>query len=65
MNDSRPKLFIPGPTQVLPEILEIGSVQTYDVTPDGRRFLLLSPREDDAAGKASVTLLQGWRGLVE
>jgi Tol biopolymer transport system component len=49
----------------LPEILEIGSVQTYDVAADGRRFLLLAPREDDAAGKASVTLLQGWRGLVE
>jgi hypothetical protein len=48
-----------------PEILMRPGEQTYDVAPDGQRFLLLVTQEDDTAGTASVTLLQGWRALLE
>ncbi len=37
----------------------------YDVAPDGRKFLFLVAWEDDVVAAASVTLLLGWRGLVE
>jgi hypothetical protein len=37
----------------------------YDVAPDGQKFLFLVPWEDDVVAAASVTLLLGWRGLVE
>jgi hypothetical protein len=37
----------------------------YDVAPDGQKFLFLVPWEDDVVAPASVTLLLGWRGLVE
>ena len=48
-----------------PEILMRSGEQTYDVALDGQRFLLLVPQGDDPAGTASVTLLQGWRALLE
>jgi WD40 repeat protein len=38
---------------------------SYDVTPDGKRFLFLAPVEKAAGKTGSVTLVQGWRGLIE
>jgi len=35
------------------------------VAPNGQRFRFLTPWEGDEVAAASVTLLQGWRGLVE
>ena len=50
----------------LPNVLSAEWIeQTYDATPDGRRFLFLVSQADDAVGKGTVTLLQGWRGLSE
>ena len=50
----------------LPEVIREDWVdQTYDAALDGQRFLFLVPREDTAPGKGTVTLVQGWRGLVE
>jgi Tol biopolymer transport system component/tRNA A-37 threonylcarbamoyl transferase component Bud32 len=43
----------------------ISSNVTYDVTPDGQRFLLMAPIEDDLAQEASVHLVQGWSGLLD
>ena len=39
--------------------------QTYGTAPDGQRFLFLIATEDVTGKEASVTLVQGWRGLVE
>ncbi len=41
------------------------SERVYDVAPDGRRFLFLVPQEEAAEEEGAVTLLQGWRGLLE
>jgi len=50
----------------LPDIVRVDWIdQIYDAAPDGERFLFLMPREDTAPGKGTVTLVQGWRGLVE
>jgi len=37
----------------------------YDVAPGGQRFLLLVPAEDEEADAATVTLVQGWRALLD
>ncbi len=39
--------------------------QFYDAAPDGRRFLVMEPAEDAVGADASVTLVQGWRALLE
>jgi serine/threonine-protein kinase len=50
----------------LPDIVRVDWIdQIYDAAPDGQRFLFLTSREDTAPGTGSVTLLQGWRGLLE
>ena len=35
-----------------------------NTAPDGERFLLLTPVEDEQATQATVTLLQAWRALL-
>ena len=42
-----------------------GGSYNFDAAPDGERFLILAPVEDDAARTATVTLVQGWRALME
>ena len=37
----------------------------FDAASDGRRFLLMEPVDDDDGEDASVTLVQGWRALLE
>jgi hypothetical protein len=50
----------------LPDLVRASWVdQFFDVAPDGRRFLFLESEDDPAETEASVTLLQGWRGLLE
>jgi len=39
--------------------------QTLGVSPDGKKFLLLTPHKDEHAAAAQVTLLQGWRKLMD
>ncbi len=48
-----------------PEMFTMDAGQIYDVAPDGRRFLFLTPLEDDGVVAATVTLLQGWRALLQ
>ena len=43
----------------------IGSDLNYDVAPDGQRFLLMAPIEDDLTQEASVHLVQGWSELLD
>jgi len=38
---------------------------SYDVSPDGKRFLVLSKTQKAAGENASVTLVQEWRSLLE
>jgi len=47
------------------EIIRAAGSPTFDVTPDGERFLFMVPQEDETAEEATVTLVQGWPGLVE
>ena len=56
----------PVPVFELPRIPRADWVyQGFDVAPDSRRFLFLVWRKDESAEEATVTLLQGWRGLLE
>jgi hypothetical protein len=36
----------------------------FDAMPDGQRFLLLTSAEDESA-EGSLTLVQGWRALLD
>ena len=48
------------------EVTEIGDgYHHYDITPDGKRFLMLQPVEKGREGDGKVTLLQRWRALLE
>ena len=37
---------------------------SLDAVSDGSRFLILEPVEDDTPEDATVTLVQGWRSLL-
>ena len=37
----------------------------YDVAPDGKRFLVLTGVEGEETQTGEVTLVQGWRALLE
>ncbi len=38
---------------------------TFDVTPDGKRFLFLEPLDDEGDAGIAVTLVQGWQRLLD
>ena len=48
-----------------PRILRIGSSQTWDVTSDGQRFLFLAPGDEEDPEVGVVTVVQGWKRLLE
>jgi len=57
---------MPVPLFGIPEILAAPwTYQTFDTAPDGRRFLILLPWKDPSIEKGTVTLVQGWRGLLD
>ena len=56
-----------GPVRLFTtEVYELPSgLHSYGVAPDGERFLFLDRLQEDGAETGTVTLLQGWRGLVD
>ena len=38
---------------------------TFDVAPDGKKFLVLGPVEDTASRDAVLSLVQGWRAVLD
>jgi len=48
-----------------PPLLRSESLHTWDVSSDGQRFLVLAPGEGTAVEVGVVSLVQGWRELLE
>ncbi len=47
------------------EVFSSDDPQFYSAAPDGRRFLVMEPVEDAMGEDGSVTLVQGWRALLD
>jgi Tol biopolymer transport system component/tRNA A-37 threonylcarbamoyl transferase component Bud32 len=48
-----------------PPILRFGTAPSWDVTNDGKRFVILAPGKDHEENPGTVTLVQGWTSLLE
>jgi Tol biopolymer transport system component len=48
-----------------PGVLRFGVASTWDVSSDGERFVFLAPGDDRVVEPGTVTLVQGWRALLD
>jgi hypothetical protein len=51
-----PKILFEGQYQTLPTI----STPNYDVSPDGQRFLMLKPTEQEQATTTQINVVLNW-----